>query len=305
MYTLQLRVLKVLDVVSRAGSMRKAAARLNVSPSSLNRQILALEREVEAPIFERLPRNLRLTASGELIIAYARRLTHDAERLEAQLQDLKGLRRGEVSLATMAGLASNFLTGLAIQFQERHPRVRLVFKRNSLNDILAAVTSGEVDLGLAFGVRRDPKIRLILSIETRLGLVVAPSHPLASRSVVKLVDCVAHPVNLSGASMVFRGILDEAFAMTSLNVDPVIEATDFEMMKRFVILDRGVAFLNRINVDFEVRRGELVFIPIREGHLLSQQLALFQRDRGVLSTVASQFAESMRMAFEEMGPGKV
>lgn len=276
-----------LDVVTRAGSMRKAAVRLNVSPSSLNRQILALEQEIGSPIFERLPRNLRLTACGELIIAYARRTTREAQRLEAQLQDLKGLRRGEVSLATMAGLASNFLTGLAIQFQEQHPRVRLIFKRNSLVDIVAAVTAGEVDLGLAFGVRRDPAIRVILSIEARLGLVVAPSHPLASRSIVKLADCVAHPLILPDQSMVFRGILDDAFAKASLTVDPVIEATDFEMMKRFVILDRGVAFLNRINVDVELRRGELVFLPIREGHLLSQHLTLFQRERSAISTLAS------------------
>ena len=72
MNALQPRVLKILDAVIRAGSMRKAAAQLNVSPSSLNRQILALEDEIGAPIFERLPRNLRLTASGELIILHMR-----------------------------------------------------------------------------------------------------------------------------------------------------------------------------------------------------------------------------------------
>ena len=205
----------------------------------------------------------------------------------------------------MAGLASNFLTGLAIDFQERHPRVRLVFKRNSLDDIMAAVNSGEVDLGFAFGVRRDPNIRVILSVETRLGLVVAPRHPLASRSLVKLADCVVHPLVLPGPSMVFRGILDEAFTKMSLAVDPVIEATEFEMMKRFVILNRGVAFLNRINIDVELRRGELVFVPIQEGSLLSQQLTLFQRERGVHSTLASQFAESMRIALEEIGPKNI
>jgi DNA-binding transcriptional LysR family regulator len=301
MRALEPRILKVLEEVARAGSMRKAAGRLNVSPSSLNRQILALEQELETPLFERFPRNLRLTASGELVIAYARRTTREARILEAQLEDLKGSRRGEVTLATMAGLASNFLTELAIEFQEHHPRVRLVFQRRSLEEITSGVISGEVDLGLAFGVRRDPNIRIILSIEARLGVVVAPSHPLARRSVVKLTDCVLHPIILPGRSMVFRGILDEAFAKMAISVDPLIETTEFEMMKRFVTLNGGVAFLNRINVDIEQRRGELVFIPIQEGNLSSQQLTLFCRERGALSTLASQFAESMRLALLEIG----
>jgi DNA-binding transcriptional LysR family regulator len=301
MHALQPRILKIVEEVVRTGSMRKAAGRLNVSPSSLNRQILALEQELGAPLFERFPRNLRLTASGELVIAFARRSAREAQRLEAQLEDLKGLRRGEVTLATMAGLASDFLTALAIEFQDRHPRVRLAFHRNSLDEIMSAVISGEVDLGLAFGVRRDPNIRVILSIEARLGLVVSPSHPLASRSVVKLTDCVLHPLILPGQSMVFRGILDEAFAKMAISVDPLIETTEFEMMKRFVMLNRGVAFLNRINIDIEQRRGELRFIPIQEGHLLSQQLTLFCRERGALSTLASLFAESTRLALLEIG----
>jgi len=178
----------------------------------------------------------------------------------------------------------------------------VVARAGSMRKAAARLNVSPLDLGLAFGFRRDPNIREIVSIETRSGLVVAPSHPLASRSVVKLADCVGYPLILPGAGTVFRSVLDEAFAKTSLNVDPVIEATNFEMMKRFVILDRGVAFLNRINVDFELRRGELIFIPVRESHLLSEKLTLFQRERGALSTVASQFAESMRKAFEEMGP---
>src|SRR5579862_8524095 len=57
------RLLRYLDEVSRLGSIRKAAVRLNVASSAINRQILALENELGAPIFERMPRRLRLTAT--------------------------------------------------------------------------------------------------------------------------------------------------------------------------------------------------------------------------------------------------
>ena len=61
------RLLKYLDEVARLGSIRKASARLNVASSAINRQILALENELGTPIFERMPRRLRLTATGEVL----------------------------------------------------------------------------------------------------------------------------------------------------------------------------------------------------------------------------------------------
>jgi DNA-binding transcriptional LysR family regulator len=285
--------------------MRKAAARLNVSPSSLNRQILALEDELGSPLFERLPRNLRLTASGELIVAHVRRTMREIERLDAQLEDLKGLRRGEVSIAAMAGLASNFLTGVTVDFQVHHPRVKVIFKRGTLQEIMAAVLAGEVDLGLAFGARRDAAIRVLAEIECRLGVVVAPQHPLAGKPHVKLAECVGYPIILPGPSMVFRGILDDAFAKASLTVDGVIETTEFEMMKRFAALNRGIVFLNQINIDVERRRGELVFVPIRDPNLAGQTLCLFHGVRSGLSVRASQYAEALRTALEDIGPANI
>ncbi|MBL0932855.1 MAG: LysR family transcriptional regulator, partial [Alphaproteobacteria bacterium] len=66
------RMLRYLDEIVRSGSIRKASARLNVASSAINRQLLALEAELGAPLFERLPRGLRLTAAGEMLIAHVR-----------------------------------------------------------------------------------------------------------------------------------------------------------------------------------------------------------------------------------------
>src|SRR5260370_3922125 len=102
---LHARVLKYLDEVARLGSIRKAAARLNVASSAINRQILALENELGAPIFERMPRRLRLTATGEVLIAHVRDTLKGHQRVESHIEALKGLTRGEGTIATMNGFA--------------------------------------------------------------------------------------------------------------------------------------------------------------------------------------------------------
>src|SRR6202044_898273 len=66
------RLLRNLDEVSPLGTNRKAAVRLTIASSAINRQILALETELGAPIFDRMRRRLRLTATGEVLIAHVR-----------------------------------------------------------------------------------------------------------------------------------------------------------------------------------------------------------------------------------------
>src|ERR1700688_1008634 len=66
------RLLTYVDAVARYGSIRKAAAALNIASSALNRQILDLEVDLGAPLFERLPRGVRVTSAGEAFLVYAR-----------------------------------------------------------------------------------------------------------------------------------------------------------------------------------------------------------------------------------------
>ncbi len=296
MRTLHARMLTYLDQVARAGSIRRAASRLNVAASSINRQILQLEAELGLPIFERLSRRLRLTAAGEVLIAHIRTTLTDAERVATHLEDLKGLRRGEVSIATMSGLASNFLTQVAVDFRERHPRVKLMFDRRTLAEITVMVAAGEADLGLAFDVPADARLRVLTTVACPLGVVVAPGHKLAAAQRLRLSDCVGYKMILPNRSMTMRRRLDEAFARASIAAEPAIETNEIEMIKRFAALDRGVGFLNAVNVDVERRRGELAFVPIQDNFLPPQLLSLFHRERAGLSLLASLFSEDLKAA---------
>ena len=100
------RALRYLDEVARQGSIRKAARVLNVSPSAVSRFVLEAEADLGTPIFDRLPRGLRLTTAGEMLLGHVRDTLHAHERLRTQVRGLKGMARGEVTVATMATLAA-------------------------------------------------------------------------------------------------------------------------------------------------------------------------------------------------------
>ena len=107
----------------RHGSMRQAAETLHVAASAINRQILKLEDQLQCKLFERLPEGVRLTAAGEVLYRYILGLERDLSRAIAEIDDLRGLRRGHVAISCEDGVARDFLPGVLSEFHRNFPRV--------------------------------------------------------------------------------------------------------------------------------------------------------------------------------------
>ena len=101
--------LKYIDAVADAGSIRQAAERLAITSTALNRRVIAMEEELGVPIFERLPRGVRLSTAGEILVHHIRSQISDFERVKSQIADLSGERRGHVSIACSQALLPYFL----------------------------------------------------------------------------------------------------------------------------------------------------------------------------------------------------
>jgi DNA-binding transcriptional LysR family regulator len=293
-------MLRYLDEVARAGSIRKAADRLNVASSAVNRQILALEQELGTPIFERLRKRLRLTATGELLIAHVRDTLREHERVRARIEDLKGLRRGKVTIATMSGLAGSILPLIIASFRAQHPGVQIEVTVLPVGDIIAALVNGEADLGVGFDLPPDPALRAIATFECRLGAVVKPGHPLAGRSSVSLSSCLGYPIILAESGLTLRHALDEAFGRSTIRVTPAIETNAIELIKRAAALDLGVAFLNVVDIAVERRRGEVAFVPLSDRHVKPQLLKVVYRAKGGLDPLANLLTEEIKLTFDEL-----
>jgi DNA-binding transcriptional LysR family regulator len=294
------RLPKYLDEVARCGSIRKAAGHLNVASSAVNRQILALEQELGTPLFHRLPRKLVLTTAGEILIRHIRETLRDLDRVEAQIEELKGMRRGEVSIAIMSGLASNLLPLVIGDFRRIHPRVKVGVQLLSTGaEILSAVVGGEADLGLGFDFPPTPTLRTVSSFICRLGAVMASRHPLAERSSLRLSDCLDYPLIIADETTAIRPHLDAAFAKISVKLEPALETNSVEMMRHAAMLNQGISFLTPIDIETDRQQGKLVYVPIQGVGIRAQTLTLVSRDRGANPT-ASALAELLRTMIAEV-----
>ena len=291
------RMLVYLDEVARAGSIRRAAERLGIAASSINRQILALEAEFGVPLFERLPRRMRPTVAGELLIAHVRQTLRDHTDLRSRFIDLRGERRGLVRIATMGGLANTLMPPLVGWMRGQLPHVKLIVRALSLEGMVGAVINAEADLGLGYQLPSDPKLRVLARTTSRIGAVTAPGHPLAQRrtgATVALADCVGYPMVIPDRSITIGLFLAEAFERLRIGVETIVETNSVELLKRSVTLGDTIAFLSEIETDVETRRGELVFLPLRDSGVQQQELRLVARRTAPLDPSQARVAEEIR-----------
>jgi len=285
-----LRPLRHVDEVARAGSLRRAAERLNLAPSALNRRIQELERELGTPLFERLgPRGMRPTAAGELVLRHIRTQAADLDLVLSQVEDLRGLRRGMVRIACSQAVQA-ILAGAMLEFRRAQPLVRFQVLPRDHTAALAALEAFEAELVLTL----DPPLRhdlLVLAERPqRLMAVMREDHPLAALPEVQLRDLSAHRLALPDRSLVGRRVLDAALARSSLRPEPEVECGSFELLWAVV---RGEG---AVTVQVEAGVPEGVGLAARPLRLPPIRLVLGQlRDRA-LPLAAARFAEALGRA---------
>lgn len=288
------------ETVARHGSIRAAAEALNVAPSAISRQIAKLEQELGAPLFERLPRGLQLTSAGEILLHHARATAAELDRARAAILELRGLKRGEASLATVESVALGLLPRLLGDFWKGAPLIsgRLIVTGSAR--VFHAVAEGEAELGLAFEVPASPKLKQLASVTLPIGAVMSPRHPLAGAKSVRFRDFIGRPVFLSDTSLTMRPSVEAALRDASIVLAPRMVTNSVQLMNRLAVENTGVAFETRVGISREEERGELVFVPLTEPGLKPQRLRLCCRPEGQLSPAGTALGKALAAALSEI-----
>lgn len=299
-----LRFLQYLDEVARVGSIRKAAERLHVAPSAVNRRIQDLEAELGTPLFERLPRGMRLTAAGELFVQYIRSRSAHLEQVRSEIEDLQGLRRGCVRIVVSQAAAATFLPERIAGFRENHPLVEFQVKVGDHSQALESLRSFESDLALIFHLNPEADIIRMDELAQPLCLVMHRDHPLATKEgAVELRQCRDYPLVLPDRDIAGRQLLETFLARRSSKLSPIIESNSFDFLLGYLRYEQALTFQIEIGVMPEV--GELVSRPIQDRGFPSANLVLASLQNRQLPVVAYAFAEYLSSTFEKVGRAQV
>lgn len=254
--------LRYIAEVARRGSVRKAAAALNVAASAIDRQLLKIEASLGTPLFDRTPAGMRPTPAGAILLRHVADTLLDFERVRAEIDDLRGIKTGNVAIAAVDSLLVEFLPRMLDRLRADFPAVSFAVNAAEPADIARLVAAGDVDLGFTFVGPPPAGTAWLAAVPAPLGVVMPAGHPLARRRSLRLEDLRGHPVVLQTGPLPQTMDVDPGFAAFREAARPRLVSNSITMLKLAIRAGAGISFFTRIGFLPEIAAGEIVWRPL-------------------------------------------
>lgn len=285
-----------IEAIARAGSIRKAAEDMNITASALNRRIQRFEEEFGSEIFERLPRGVRLNPAGELLIRHIRSQESDLKRVQSQVADLTGIRRGHVSIACSQALIPYFLPRQISIYRKEHPNVTFAVKVRDREQAESELSSFESDIALVFEPIFMADFQVQMMVPQTISVVMRRDHPLSGQDSVRLRDCLDYPCVMPEKQYGVRFLLERAAAESSRPMSPIIESDSFDFMRHYSRHENALAFQIPIGLR---EYTDIVFRNLSTDDVPSGNLLLGQMRGRTLPVASARFMQQLEIALQD------
>ena len=290
--------------VATTGSVRKAAELMHKNPSTISYQLRALEQELNAVLFDRVKRSLRITAEGRKLLEWTNTTFDALESMRLAVGSSGGHLQGDVDLGLPLPLSFMAVAPIA-DFQAANPDVHIHIKRALSHEILADLKESRLDFGLA-GFTDMPDLDVVeIFLKSRPLLVLrrdmldrVPSIPTAE-DLKKLPYVAFHE---SPGDSFLSHSLEQASAAYMKNV--CISVNNNHIIMQFVDRGLGCAILDEVAVGGLRNWGKwdnLAMISL--DHLLPTVLyGILTRHHKRLSPQAQALISALRSHLREVTP---
>ena len=182
---MDLRQLRYFVAVAEELHFTRAASRLHLAQSALSAQIVALERDVGAPLLTRANRRVELTRVGEALLPQARQLLESADRILAETRAIAAREAETLSVGCMGAVPGELLTTVVEELKAERPGARFevhAFDFATINESLAKARSDVAFVYLPYDEEELAGLEVVPLTEEPRNVVMSSSHPLANRA---------------------------------------------------------------------------------------------------------------------------
>ncbi len=243
-----------------------AASELSRTQSAISRRLALLEREVGAPLFDRIGRGLVLSEVGAVLLPYAERAVAAIGDARAAVEAAKSGAAGSVHLAVVGTLADRTLGRVLWRVGSRFPGIDLRLMTATSTEVSEKVRTGEATIGLRYFEDTSPDLDCRVVRRERLVVACSASHRFAGKRLRSL-DRLAHerwlvfPVPERRSETFAETILAQ-FAARGLDRIDTLVIDSLTAQKRLVEAGFGIALLQASAIEEELARHELARIRI-------------------------------------------
>jgi LysR family hydrogen peroxide-inducible transcriptional activator len=238
---LEIHQLRYFCAVARHGTFTNASKAEHVAQPSLSQQILKLEAELGARLFDRLPRSARLTVFGKAFLPKAESILRELGEAKNELRDMSGDEKGQVVVGIIPTIAAYLLPRLLNGFAARHPHISIKI----IEDITPVLRQGLMECTIDVGIAALPidGSELVTEelFEEKFFAVLPAKHRYASRRSINLAELSTEPFLLLKEGHCFRDSLLAACNKAKMSPNVVFESGQFATIMAMVAAGMGVS----------------------------------------------------------------
>ena len=288
--------------VTEEKSFSLAAEKIYRTQSAVSIQISRLEEQLETRLFNRTTKQLNLTEAGEVLYRYLKRVESTLEEAEAELGDLRRVKKGRLVLSTSDTTACYHLPPILQGFREIYPEVDILVRNAPSPRTRQMVLNNEVDLGIVTLDRDTGELTSVPLFPRKDVMICPPEHPLAGRGELFLKDMETQPFILLDDKCSTRQILDRLLISSRVSLKIAMELSSVEVIKRFVRINAGISVIPEAAIRDEISAGLLSSVKIKDYAAVKPvYLGMIYRKNRYLSAVSREFLEYI--SGEKQRPG--
>lgn len=250
-------------VTLESGSVRRAAARLNIAPSAVSRQISLLETALGTRLMERHRDGIRPTPEGEMLLEYCDRRHALDEGLVEALEAYQRLETGTISLTVGEGFVSDLVASPLHEFTERYAGIHLDIHTAGTTGIINAIVENQSHIGLMFNEHTHPQLRFWVSRPQPLMAILPPDHPFAPETTpLTLEQLSTQPLAMWDAQHSVRRMIDQAFREARISPRMAMNTNSMVVLAQYVRSSMGITLLPSFAVASDLQAGTLIARPV-------------------------------------------
>ncbi|HET8976930.1 MAG TPA: LysR substrate-binding domain-containing protein, partial [Solirubrobacteraceae bacterium] len=248
---MELRQLRYLVALAEELNFTRAAAKEHVAQPALSQQVRRLEEEVGLALVERTTRHVALTEAGALLVVRARRMLSELEAAETELDSLRGIQAGHVTIGAMHTMGPVDLSLPLALFHDRHPNVGLTVREYSSEEMAEMLRVDELDLAFLSVTERVEAHGLGLHqlVSEELVVLLPPDHRLAGRRQLRMAELADEQFISFREGARLRELLFGAGRLAGFEPRVTLESNESARIRRLVARGLGVAILPRSDAE--------------------------------------------------------
>jgi DNA-binding transcriptional LysR family regulator len=293
---MKLQDLHVLMTVVQAGSMGKAAQRLNTTQPNISRSIAELEHTLGVRLLDRHRQGIEPTEFGRVLLDCGVAVFDDLRQGVKNIESLCDPTAGQVRIGTTAFLAASIVSALVDRLTRRYPRIVFHLVTGYTEALQRELIARNVDLLIlrSSGSIADERLNFEFLFDDSYVVVVGAKNQWVRRRRIEIADLADESWVLPPPESVIGSIVREAFRASGCEYPYVTVVTDSPHMRvSLLATDRFVTVFPASALRFLTRRSELKILPV--------ELPMARRPNGIvtlknraLSPVAKLFINCAR-----------